>query len=338
MKGGQTYEHRNAVGEVTLMFNARSRTHTTGKRGSGNRLRWGGKVRISHDPDHNYEAEFGGFHSNHSIFMYHGTNAKGFGWWNTSWVDRWLHKQVGRPWDDVWSEICSAFDSRTDRGHYIRNGIARSEWRPDVDTRTFVDDVGNIRTYREYRDDAPGWVEYVVNREWDWRTRSYKEIKDRYYVPYAHPLAEGFYVHPVTGLLCYAERQDWWGRYGIVKESAPQLRSMKLEDGGRYEEIKVRNGEVHWFYTKHEEIPYEHTEVLKNPEMKALDLRTKPRNWPDYSKVETDDEVLTSAGYHQEERKGEMVWVRTTTGTRKKDIQRSCNRAELAIIRKHFGI
>lgn len=34
---------------------------------------------------------------------------------------KYLHKQVGRLWDDIYSEICSVTDTRTIRGHHLRS-------------------------------------------------------------------------------------------------------------------------------------------------------------------------------------------------------------------------
>ncbi len=34
---------------------------------------------------------------------------------------KWARKQVGRPWDDVFSEVCAAVDNRTIAGHHLRS-------------------------------------------------------------------------------------------------------------------------------------------------------------------------------------------------------------------------
>jgi hypothetical protein len=39
---------------------------------------------------------------------------------------RYLEKQVGRPWDEVWSEICAVNDARTVDGHHLRLHV--QEW------------------------------------------------------------------------------------------------------------------------------------------------------------------------------------------------------------------
>lgn len=38
-------------------------------------------------------------------------------------LERWLRKQVGRPWDKVWSEICSVADARSVQGRHVRQHI-----------------------------------------------------------------------------------------------------------------------------------------------------------------------------------------------------------------------
>jgi hypothetical protein len=57
-------------------------------------------------------------------------------------LHRWLAKQVGRPWDDVYSEICQVADARSLRGYHLRQHV-----------RDYVDATGG---------DAWSWARFVV--------------------------------------------------------------------------------------------------------------------------------------------------------------------------------
>lgn len=75
-------------------------------------------------------------------------------------LEKFLKKNVGRPWNDVWSEICEHTDSRTIKGMHMRDhvqqyvtgsggqeGLSHWGWRWD---RFYVDDNGILRE-GEYR-------------------------------------------------------------------------------------------------------------------------------------------------------------------------------------------
>lgn len=81
--------------------------------------------------------------------------------------DRFLISRLGCRWDDVYSELCSEFDNRSWAGYSFRRDLA---WH--VKTSCYIGaETGNI-----YAED--GWNFRVSNE---------------------------FYVHPWTGLLCWAD-------------------------------------------------------------------------------------------------------------------------------------
>lgn len=55
-------------------------------------------------------------------------------------MNRWLGKQVGRPWDDVFSEIIKKFDSRTTAGRHIVYGHLLPSVQTNLDVRYPEDD------------------------------------------------------------------------------------------------------------------------------------------------------------------------------------------------------
>lgn len=84
-------------------------------------------------------------------------------------LKRFLLKNVGRAWDDVWSEICQFADHRNVRGRHLREHV--DFW---VHTKVTFDEEGNPQSNFGY---------------WG-----------------GSPLYEGgLYVHPETGVLCRVE-------------------------------------------------------------------------------------------------------------------------------------
>lgn len=73
-------------------------------------------------------------------------------------VKRWIHRQVGRPWDDVYSEIRSRFDTRMLAGRHIveQHPLQYVDFHGDREWRDlYVDEEGVLRErdtgYRRYR-------------------------------------------------------------------------------------------------------------------------------------------------------------------------------------------
>lgn len=79
---------------------------------------------------------------------------------------RYLIKQVGRPWNAVWSEICAHADDRNVAGSHLRDHVLSM-----VETRTYLGDDGLV-----YQPESLYRVGFGV---------------------------VGLYVHPVTGILRY---------------------------------------------------------------------------------------------------------------------------------------
>ena len=85
-----------------------------------------------------------------------------------------LNKQVGRPWDDVYSEICQNLPSN---GINARHILMHVSW--EVETQTVM--VGDVVCYNDgMKTDEP------IKKRRYWRGNI-------------------LYVHPVTGLLCEAQ-------------------------------------------------------------------------------------------------------------------------------------
>lgn len=92
---------------------------------------------------------------------------------------RWLRQQAGRPWDKVWSELCSGIDARSVVGQHLLQHV-----RGEVAVDCAYDPVRRRVVTKEYRR--------------------------------GHDLIDGLYVDPRHGLLCWRQppprprRQPWF--------------------------------------------------------------------------------------------------------------------------------
>lgn len=89
---------------------------------------------------------------------------------------RWVEKQVGRRWDDVYSEVCELFDRRSQ----IKDHVHVHLLRDFVELNTRMID-GEVRVFSRW----DGWIA----PETRWRRQR-------------------FYVHPVTGVLCGTHKEN----------------------------------------------------------------------------------------------------------------------------------
>lgn len=173
--------------------------------------KWGGRVRVHPDPEHDYEDEI------NFVSM---ARRRQYGYNHKEFTDvlnplrGLLEKNVGRPWDDVYSELCKGLDRRSVTGQHVFTHL----W-DYVDRNTVVCVDGKIRCWSN----SGGY--------------------------YGTP--DHFYVHPVTGILCAnPDRFRGWGWYK-VKENADvdYLPIWKREDGLGGEGYKRIDGlwyQVEW--------------------------------------------------------------------------------------------
>lgn len=158
---------------------------------------------------------------------------------------KYLKSQVGRPWNQVFSEICSKADCRSKKGHDVRDFI---KW--NVSTDCVVTDKG-IFCY------SGRWLGM-------------------------RPVT-GLYVHPETGILCYEDRNNTRVRWDKPHPWERDINFIRLDDGSFF--IKNENGLwfKHWFTKKtvtvydlrsseliQKEIQEEHKRQLNHKEIKNL--------------------------------------------------------------------
>lgn len=139
-----------------------------GARGKCWKTKYGGKVRIHSDSEHDYLDEHGGFRSSSRHRHQHSKDFSDV----LNPLRGNLRVNIGRKWDDVFSEFSKHLDRRGVSGYHIWTHLVQ-----EVTTKTFMGADGKIYERARYA----GILE-----------------------------VDGFYVHPLTGILEYKERDNWW--------------------------------------------------------------------------------------------------------------------------------
>ena len=156
---------------------------------------------------------------------------------------RYLRKQVGRPWNTVWSEITRSFDSRSLSGGHLLDHI-----RAEVAHHTFLGADGRVF-------DGGHWGPVPVG---------------------------GLFVHPRTGLLCYAP-EPWRGkRTRPFNKAQAALRAFGIEidtltDAGRYriDDMQVwERRDNGWFIHTYRLVPEQLVRVVTWGDGRQIAIRT----------------------------------------------------------------
>jgi hypothetical protein len=108
---------------------------------------------------------------------------------------RFLRKNVGRPWDRVYSEMKKHLDDRKVTGRHVFEHVGDM-----VETHAFIDRDGEI-----YKWGHGG----------------------RY-------LVDGFYVDPRTGLLCWSDNDPWWKARSKSKTAVKEITHVRLGANNGY--------------------------------------------------------------------------------------------------------
>jgi hypothetical protein len=154
-----------------------------GARGKCFKTKYRGKVKVHPDTEHDYPSEYGGFRS----------SARHRHWESKNFTDVLnplrgnIRKNIGRPWDKVFSEFCQVLDRRGVSGYHIWTHLMQ-----EVETKTYIGQDGKIYEKPSRYSTTPTEV-------------------------------SGFYVHPISGFLCYkgreseSERRERWSSLGEKK-------------------------------------------------------------------------------------------------------------------------
>lgn len=157
--------------------------------------KWG--KRLAYDPDSDYENEplRTGRRRRQGYDNKQSTDVLGP-------LEGYLRKNVGRPWNDVYSEICANLDRRSTTGAHVFTHL----WQ-------FVE--------------RNCWLHFKTGKVYENRKFGYR---------YKYSEVDDFYVHPITGILCAAKERHRW-QYYSRKEKKPVTR-VPIEEGKAYEWIK----------------------------------------------------------------------------------------------------
>jgi hypothetical protein len=247
---------------------------TTEKERGGSSLpskKYSGRVRVE-ETDSTYDKEFGGLISSARRRQY------GRGWDCKEFSDvlnplkGTLRKNVGRPWDDVYSEFCQVLDNRSNSGIHIIGHM-----RQYVAMNCFMSN-GKVWEHSPYSGQVEVW---------------------------------GFYVHPITGILCHVGDGRWRHHYKARPKAI----------------VSVPNGAV----------TYELKGGFTNKQKKPVPDKWFAGTWVDVPKREAiyKRDVLGRAIIDPKTR--EYVVVEYKTTYEKKFTQRkSCNKKDMEFIRKYF--
>ena len=161
---------------------------------------------------------------------------------------RFLRKQVGRPWDKVWSEITWTLDSRSLTGQHIFDHI-----RWEVEREAWIGEDGRLYHKRRW-----GSIQRL----------------------------DGIYVHPVTGLLCcqpesrgvfrgggFRRASAALGRFGIAVGDAEDVRRYRVTDGLRVWERR----DCGWFVHTYRYVPERVIRLLIRSDGREVPIYSAPR-------------------------------------------------------------
>jgi hypothetical protein len=165
---------------------------------------------------------------------------------------RYLRKQVGRPWDKVWSEIADTLDNRSLTGQHIFDHI-----RWEVEQHACVGADGGVYHNR--------WSGLVP--------------------------VSGLYLHPITRLVCYAPESRFAFRRGPLLKAQATLRAFGIEASTaaairRYRLDGVRVWERRdcgWFIHTYRHVPEQLVRVVTRSDGREVPIYSAPR----YERVAT---------------------------------------------------
>ena len=159
--------------------------------------KWGKRLRYDPDSDYDNEIQRAGMSRRGNGHRSHKINGKELSDVLNP-LQGYLRKSVGRPWDEVYSELCKNLDRRSVSGLHVFQHL----WQ-FVAKNTVMCMDGEVR---------------------EWGSRGGYLSKPDWY-----------YVHPYTGILCDSGHEGRW-RYRYPKQEKP-VTEIRLSDIARYEQF-----------------------------------------------------------------------------------------------------
>jgi len=159
---------------------------------------------------------------------------------------QFLRKSCGRPWADVYSEICAFADSRTIRGFHLRQHV----WqfvvpdRYDIGHRGrygpfFVDDDGTLQEEREQTEAERAAISAYYAKRNKWKPEPKKVPNPRYVIDGDH------WYEKIEGYWYYFETTHW-----TTKNSMEDL----VEENGVIKIIRIPLRDAHHHYTTKKQV------------------------------------------------------------------------------------
>lgn len=176
----------------------------------------------------------------------------------------WVRKQVGRKWNDVYSEVCEHFDRRSQIKDHVHVHILRDF----VDTKVKLID-GKV---------------YVINRWGGWR-----EVSGTQKRPY-------FYVHPGSGILCMAADEKEAGHAARAEAERAERLNKVFRVHDRDAHLYFDDGQ--WWVYRLADIPEQRQELVC-PSWSSFEVRIRWAKMTHEERLEQGVWVWVRPEYHE---------------------------------------
>jgi hypothetical protein len=315
-------------------------------RGRAVTKKYGGRVHIIHDPDHDYCNEIGGFHSSS---RHRQQNYKAFSD-SLSAIEGNLRKNVGRHWDEVHSEFCAVMDRRGLAGWHV---YAQHLMR-DVEQKVYMGADGKVYEY------GAGIQNNL--QEYDYKLKKWVDNPDGH-VWLRHDIeVTGYYVHPLTGILCHRKRNGYQDPYEVYRKQKhdpkplnyisikndSMYRALRIDEASTYSYRSIEKGKEYYFLENCGHSPKNRFQAWFHYRIKTITkIHWKPVGFviaknahftgDVINKVSPKMELYYRARPDQYTKKEDGWWYERIKETTEKTIKRSCNREQLARIREFLN-
>jgi hypothetical protein len=317
-------------------------------RGSAVTKKYGGRVHIVPNSDHDYQNEIGGFHSSSRRRQ---KNCKQFSD-NLSVIEGNLRKNVGRPWDTVHSEFCAVMDRRGLSGWHV---YAQHLMR-DVERKVYMGADGKVYVYGAgVRDNRKIYAQDPVTKKYGWMNNPEGKLWIHH-----DTKVTGYYVHPITGLLCHNPSKGYQDPYAVYHKREPKpVNYIAIKNGVLAKALRIDEANSYSYrsWVKAREY-YQQEDCGRSPKTRfkawfhyrtvtTVTVRWEPVGFVIAKNAHFTGEVINKVSpamelYYQMRpekytKKEDDWWYEKKTETKEKTVKRSCNREQIAQINDHLN-
>lgn len=181
---------------------------------------------------------------------------------------RFLQKNIGRPWNDIYSEICQSIDRRTSRGHDL---FCYLEW--EVYVRCIIGEDGKVYSYHRWGGRTPvsGFYVHPETRLLEWAKPVRYKVRS--------PIVSRIEFAPYGEVISYGKLEKYPG--GVNELARIRLTVPSLLRSDRYDKTVIEKGENGWRIDYHE--MYDPEEIIHRMEAEngvAIKRRKDYKNLP----------------------------------------------------------